>query len=294
MDLTCTAPHIPLKNETVLSGPLVMGPGGKGFNQAVAASLAGADVSFVTKIGKDLYNPFVRDAFERFNLPPDYLYETSEGATGVALIVVEKDTGANAIAVAPGACQLLTVDDVSAASGALEGASVLLTQMEANLQATAAAMARAHEMGVKVIHNPSPFSAAPDDFFEHVDILVPNEVECRYMTGIDVVDAASAKAAAGKLAGRAQTVIITLGERGVYCPEVSDDIVPALAVDTVDTTGAGDAFAGVLAAYLARGAELPEALRFAIAGAALSTTKFGTSPSMPGQADIEAAARTNP
>ena len=290
MDLTCKAPHIPVVNETVLSGPFVMGPGGKGFNQAVAAALVGVEVSFVTKIGNDLYNQFVRDAFSRFGLATDYLFVTGEAATGVALIVVENESGNNAIAVAPGACELLSPDDVDQARGAFDGASIFLTQLEANLETTQLAIARAHGQGATVILNPAPYLPVPDGFLDHVDILIPNEVECARMTGIEVVDAATARAAAERLSDKGKTAIITLGDRGVFCREVSDTIIPALKVDTIDTTGAGDAFAGILAAYLAEGSELAEALRFAVAGAALSTTKFGTSPSMPSRNEIETAA----
>ena len=290
MDLTCHAPHIPAVNETVLSGPFVMGPGGKGFNQAVAALLSGLDVAFITKIGKDLYNPFVHDAFKRFGLARDYLFETGEAATGVALIVVEKATGTNAIAVAPGACEALTPGDVESARGAFDGASVFLTQLESNLDATLAAIKRAHGIGATVILNPAPYRPVSDDFLEHVDILVPNEIECAYMTGVEVSDSASARDAAHKLSESASTVIITLGGRGVFCPQITDAIIPAMKVDTIDTTGAGDAFAGIFAAYLAKGCSVAEAVRFAMAGAALSTTKFGTSPSMPTQSQIEDAA----
>jgi ribokinase len=290
MDLTCHVPHIPTVHETVFAGPFVMGPGGKGFNQAVAALLSGLDVAFITKIGKDLFNPFVHDAFRRFGLAPDYLFETDEAATGAALIAVEKGTGDNAIAVAPGACEALTVADVESASGAFRGASMFLTQLESNLDATLAGIRKAHTMGATVILNPAPYRPVSDAFLEHVDILVPNEVECAYMTGVDVKDDVSAREAARKLSESASTVIITLGGRGVFCPQISDTIIPAMKVATVDTTGAGDAFAGILSAYLARGCRVPEAVRFAIAGAALSTTKFGTSPSMPTRSEIEESA----
>ena len=288
MDLTCKAPHIPAVNETVLSGPFIMGPGGKGFNQAVAAALAGSDVAFITKIGKDLYNSFVRDAFAKFELGTDYLFEAKEAATGVALIVVD-ESGDNAIAVAPGACQLLTPEDVEHARSAFDGVKVLLTQFEADIKATETAMRLASDLEATVVCNPAPYCEVDVGFFEPIDILVPNEVECFYMTGIEVVDDATARTAANRLKMLAPTVVITLGDRGVFCPEVSDEIIPAMKVDTIDTTGAGDAFAGIFAAYLARDFGIDEAIEHAVAGAALSTTKFGTSPSMPSRAEIEAA-----
>jgi ribokinase len=291
MDLTCKAPHIPVVNETVLSGPFVMGPGGKGFNQAVAARQAGADVTFITKIGKDLYSPFVKDAFDRFDLTKDYLLESDDLATGVALIVVENENGNNAIAVAPGACEGLTVTDVREARSAFKGSAVFITQLESNLEATEEAMAQAKEAGATVVLNPAPYRPISTDFLAHVDVLVPNEVECDCMTGISVTDDASAREAASKLAEWVDTVIITLGDRGVFCPCIQDTIIPAFQVDTIDTTGAGDAFAGILGAQLAEGCEMEEAVRHALVGAALSTTAFGTSPSMPKRTEIDDAIR---
>lgn len=290
MDLTCMAPHIPRPGETVLSGPFVMGPGGKGFNQAVASKLAGAQTSFITKVGRDLYRQYAHDAFDRFGFPKDFLYESADHATAVALIVVENGSGQNSIAIAPGACDSLTVDDVDNAKPAFEGSSVFLTQFESNLEATEAAIAQAHRMGAKVLLNPAPCREFDRSILHQVDVILPNETECAEMTGLDTNDDRQLREAAALLSRDVDTVIVTLGDRGVYCPQVSDDIIPAFAVDTIDTTGAGDAFAGILAANLAKGFALDKCIDFARVGAALSTCKFGTAPSMPTLAEIAEAA----
>ena len=290
MDLTCKSPHIPVVGETVFSGPFVMGPGGKGFNQAVAAKMAGLDVAFVTQIGKDLFNSFVKDAYDRFGLSREYLFESDEEATGVALITVEQDTGRNAIAVAVGACEAITREDVRGAAAAFEGCKVFLTQFESNLEATHEAMQCAHGNGAKILLNPAPYREFDREILKLVDVIMPNEIECGHMTGLDCSNDDGVRRAGRQLAEDIETVIVTLGDRGVFCPQLSDDIIPAYEVDTIDTTGAGDAFAGILAAYLARGYDLAEAIALAQVGAALSTCKFGTSPSMPTQAEIEKAA----
>jgi ribokinase len=246
----------------------------------------------VTKIGQDLFAPFVRDAFDRFGLAREHMFETSDAATGVALIAVERGTGRNSIAVATGACDALTRDEVERSSKAFEGAKIFLTQLESNLDATLAGIGKAHALGATVILNPAPYSPIPESFLENVDILVPNEVECAVMSGIEVTDDATAREASSRLSERVDTVIITLGDRGLFCSRLGDSIIPAMKVATVDTTGAGDAFCGTLAAYLARDTDFGDAVRLAMAGAALSTTRFGTSPSMPTQAEIESAATT--
>ena len=287
MDLTCLAPHIPVIGETVFSGPFKMGPGGKGFNQAVAARLSGADVQFMTKIGKDLFNSFVRESFDRFGISKEYLFESDEFGTGVALIVVDENNGNNAIAVAPEACNHLSVDDVRANERAFKDCEVFLTQFESNMDAMIEAIIISRENGATVVLNPAPAKAFDTEILKYVDIIIPNEIEASQITGISVVDVESAKAASRKLNEYVDTVIITLGGRGVYCEKISADIIPAFKVETIDTTGAGDAFTGIFTAYFARGNDLKTSVDYARAGAALSTTRFGTSPSMPSEAEIE-------
>ena len=270
-----------------------MGPGGKGFNQAVAATLAGVETCFISMIGDDDFKPFVIAAFERFGLGQDYMFESTDEPTGVALITVEQEQGDNSIVVATGACNALTPSHVQQSEAAFIGADVFLTQFEANLEATYAAIKMAHCHGAKVILNTAPCCQFDLRILAFVDILVCNEIECAQLVGekIDTQDAL--EAAASELSERVDTVIVTLGGGGVYCPQVSDTILPAYVVNSIDTTGAGDTFAGVFAAYLARGESVEESIHYGQVGAAISTTKNGTAPSMPVRSVIEAARQSN-
>ena len=289
MDLTCYAPRIPTVGETVLAGSFVMGPGGKGFNQAVAARLADVETCFISMIGDDDFKPFVIAAFERFGLAQDYMFESIDEPTGVALITVEQEQGDNSIVVATGACNALSPLHVQQSEAAFIGADVFLTQFEANLEATYTAIKMAHRHGAKVILNTAPYRQFNLEILKFVDILVSNETECAQLVGgkIDTQDAL--EAAASGLSERVDTVIVTLGGGGVYCPQVSDSILPAYSVNSIDTTGAGDAFSGIFAAYLARGESIEESIHYAQVGAAISTTINGTAPSMPVRSVIEAA-----
>jgi len=291
MDLTTFSPHIPVVGETVFAGPFKMGPGGKGFNQAVAARKAGANVRFMTKIGKDLFGPFVKDAFERFDISRDFLMESDDAATGTALIIVDKNNGNNAIAVAPGACNELTVEDVRSHIEIFTSCDVFLTQFESNLDATYEAIKLAKSSGALVLLNPAPVKEFDHGVLKYVDMIIPNEIEASLITGISLDGLDSIADIATKLRESTEEVIITLGEKGVYCPSVAEHIMPAYRVKTIDTTGAGDAFAGVFASYLSRGEKLERCINFARAGAAISTTRIGTSPSMPTKEEIELLAR---
>ncbi len=291
MDLTTFSPHIPVVGETVFAGPFKMGPGGKGFNQAVAARKADSEVKFMTKIGKDLFAPFVRDAFDRFSISREYLLESSDATTGTALIIVDKNNGNNAIAVAPEACNELTVDDVRSHKEIFTSCDVFLTQFESNLDATYEAIKLAKSSGATVLLNPAPVKEFDQAVLKYVDVLIPNEIEASLIAGISLDGLDSIRAIASKLKESVGTVIITLGEKGVFCPSIGENLIPAFSVKTVDTTGAGDAFAGILASYLSRDQTLENSIRYARAGAAISTTRFGTSPSMPSREEIESLAK---
>lgn len=287
MDLTTFVPHIPVVGETVFSGPFKMGPGGKGFNQAVAAKKAGSEVNFMTKIGKDLFAPFARDSFDRFDISKKYLLESQEVGTGVALIVVDKNNGNNAIAVAPEACNDLRIEDVRKFKEIFETTDVLITQLEVNLEATYEAIKLASKSNAKVILNPAPMREFDLRILKYVDILIPNEIEASLMTRIPLGEIDSIKAMGDELRKLVQTVIITLGEKGVYCPSIKKEVIPACKVKTVDTTGAGDAFIGIFASYLSRNEKIEKAIEYAIIGSAISTTRYGTSPSIPSREEIE-------
>lgn len=286
-DLTVFAPHIPIIGETVFSGPFKMGPGGKGFNQAVAVKKAGSDVEFITKIGKDIFNSLAKESFNKFHISKKCLIESTKVGTGVALIIVDKNNGNNAIAVAPEACNDLSIEDVHKYKDIIMNSDVFITQFESNLLATYEAIKIAFESGAKVILNTAPMREFDYNILKYVDILIANEIEASSMTRIRYEDEESIKAMGNELSKLVNTVLITLGEKGVYCPSLIEDVIPAYSVETIDTTGAGDAFVGFFGACLSRGEPLDRSVKFAMAGSAISTTRYGTSPSIPEKKEIE-------
>ncbi|MEJ5229377.1 MAG: ribokinase [Pseudothermotoga sp.] len=286
VDLTAFSPYIPQVGETVFADLFKYGPGGKGFNQAVAAKKSGADVMFMTKIGDDMFSSVALDAFEKFGLDKSYLLRSSSRGTGVALITVDRD-GKNAITVVPSACTDITTEEVWAHRKIFQECDVLITQFEASLDATFEALKIAKSAGVITILNPAPVRDFDKKLLEYIDIIIPNEIEASQLTGISLDGTNAFFKMASRLEALVDTVIITLGEKGVFCSKVSEQIIPAIKVNTIDSTGAGDAFVGIFASYYSRKAELASAIDYARVGAAISTTRVGTSPSMPTRDEIE-------
>ena len=285
-----TQARIPQPGETVIGGDLMTFPGGKGANQAVAAARLGTQVSMVGRVGDDVFAAQLKANLEKANVDLTYVHESPGAASGVALIVVD-DAGENTIVVAPGANARLTVQDVDTAASAIEAADVILLQLEIPLETVYRAAQLAHERGTKVILNPAPARELPQSLLALVDILIPNESETALLTGMDVGNPDEMAAAARKLhASGVGTVILTLGDRGSYLSlEGSTRHFPAFSVDqVVDTTAAGDAFVGGLAAAIARGKDVIEAIPWGNAAGALAVTRPGAQPSLPTLAELEA------
>ena len=291
VDLMARAPHLPGTGETVKGHGFLIGPGGKGSNQGVAACRAGADVDMVTRIGTDYFGQLALESFAREGMHTRFVTKDGELGTGTALIMVDDTTGENKILVAPGACSNITEADIENARPAIEANPVFLTQLETNLDATEKAVGIAAAAGAKIILNPAPVSEVPDALLGLVDILTPNEVEASMLSGIDVRHPDDAIAAAVALMKRgARNVIITLGGRGLLAAtEAGGRFIPALGVEAVDTTGAGDAFNGALATAIAEGKGFFEAAEFASVAAGLSVTRIGTAPAMPSRKEIDRA-----
>jgi ribokinase len=285
--------RIPKPGETIIGGEFVTAAGGKGANQAVGAARAGGAVTFVARVGQDMFGERAVAGFVKDGINVDYVLKDRTSPSGVALIFVAKD-GENSIAVASGANAKLSPADVKKAKCALAGANVLVMQLETPLETVQAAAAAAAALGVLVILNPAPARPLPDELLKLVSMLTPNETEAELLTGIKVdSDEAAANAAKALLAKGVQTVIITLGARGAFvATPAGSQLVPSFKVKPVDTTAAGDIFNGALAVALAEGKQLMEAVRFANAAAALSVTKMGAQPSAPKRKDIEQLLKT--
>jgi ribokinase len=287
-DMIIKLDRIPRPGETLLGGAFVTAAGGKGANQAVGAARAGGKVTFVARVGQDMFGDQAVAGFIKDGIVVDHVTRDKTNPSGVALIFVGKD-GENSIAVAGGANAKLSPADVRKAKAAFAGASVLVMQLETPLESVQAAADLAAKAGVRVILNPAPAQPLPDKLLQGVSIITPNETEAELLTGIAVTDTASAAAAAAKLRARGvQTVIITLGARGAFvATESGGQLVSGFKVKAVDTTAAGDIFNGALAVALAEGKPLDQAVRFGHAAAAISVTRLGAQPSAPTRREIE-------
>lgn len=282
-DMTVRADKLPAPGETILGESFNMYAGGKGANQAVAAARMGGDVAFICKMGRDLFGEnslkgYISDGIDISHI----LY--SERPSGMALIMVDSG-GENIISVAPGANGDLTPDDIESVRGELENADYVMLQLEIPLESTLKAARIAHEAGATVVLNPAPAVRLPEEIFRYIDILVPNQTEAAILTGITDDAAAAVRKLSGMGVG---DVVMTLGGRGcaVYTGGMVEEI-PALKVDVVDATAAGDTFCGALCVALGEGLGLVEAARFATRAAALTVCRMGTQSSIPFRKEIK-------
>ena len=282
---------IPTKGETVLGDDFVVGPGGKGSNQAVAAGKAGADVSFISKIGNDNYGQMAKKIYSETNVKTENLFVTEDKSTGVAAILLNKETGDNAISVVPGAAGALTIEDINTAEEEIKNASFFLTQLETPLETTIHALKVAKRNNVTTILNPAPAATLPKDLFPLIDYFTPNESEASFYANKEIKNQDDAKNSSKDLLDLGiKNVVITLGENGVYFENKDiSHFVPALSLGdkVVDTSGAGDAFNGAFAAALCEDKDIKDAIVFANTFAGISTTRIGTANSMPSREEID-------
>lgn len=290
VDLMGRCPHLPVPGETVKGSLFKMGPGGKGFNQAVAAHKAGADVTMVTKVGKDAFADLAIETMTRLGMDTKRVFCSDQAETGTALIMVDENTSQNEIAVILGACDTISDEEVESVSDLLDQSDYLLIQLETNVSSVRKAVEMAYDKGVKIILNTAPVQPVSDSILSRVELITPNEVEASILSGIPVTDEESAGKAADYFFNKGvKNVLITMGSKGVYIATGKRrGLLPAYQVDAVDTTGAGDAFNGGLAAALAEGKDLWEAAKFANALAAISVQRIGTTPAMPERFEIDA------
>ncbi len=279
IDLTFRSPRLPRPGETIIGTGYFQGFGGKGANQAVAAVRLGEPVAFVGRVGRDDFGRATREQLGREGIDVTHLGEDLDRPTGTAAILVDNQ-GANSIVVVPGANEGLSVDDVRTAADAIRASRVVVAQCETPIDATAAAFRIARSAGSICLFNPAPARTLPDDLLALVDVLVPNESEASHLTGLSI-ESTLPSAQALRARGPA-TVIVTLGGDGVlYLGPEGEFQLPAIPVQAVDTSGAGDAFCGALAVELARGSSIRSAIERANRVAALSVTRLGTQASFP-------------
>jgi ribokinase len=288
-DLTCRTARMPKWGETILGEAFKMGPGGKGSNQAVAVARLDAQVRLITKLGRDAFAEMARRFYQEQGMSLDYVLEDAEESSGTATILVDHATSDNTIVVVPGACGKLTVTEVEAARDEIASADIFLTQLELPIPPTVRGIEIAHEAGVPVILNPAPAIPFPREVLAKVDYLTPNETEALGLIGSDV-DVEDLDGLADRLLQTgAKNIVLTLGEKGAFVKnEQLREFVPAFSIGRViETTGAGDAFAGGFAVALAEGKSIVDATRYGCAVAGISVTRPGTAPSMPYRAEVD-------
>jgi len=285
-DLVVQAPRFPQPGETISGNDLQIIPGGKGANQAVAAARQGAAVSMVGRVGGDSFGPELINNLKRNNVDTSGVQIDAGSSTGTAIIVVDSN-GQNSIVLSPGGNG--RVSDADLESLSFSEYNLLLLQLEIPIQTVLSAARRARASGVKVLLNPAPAYALPDELISLPDFLLPNEGELSLLTDQPVNDMVSAEKAAKTLLERgAQNVIVTLGDKGaLIVSRTQVTHVDTYQVNVVDTTAAGDAFIGGLASALLQNKSLEEAVRYGCACGALATTKFGAQPSLPVREDVE-------
>ena len=292
MDLVGCAPRIPVVGETIVGHRYFSEPGGKGANQAYAAAKMGGRVAMLGRVGSDEFGREMRQNLEHVGCDVSGLLSIPGATSGIALIFVA-DTGHNSIIIVPGANDRFSPEDVDAGQSCLEGAALVLLQLENPLPTVLAAARAGRRAGARVILDPAPAREVPAELFELCDIITPNETEAAILAELPPTSLNPEQAVeiARKLQARgASTVIVKLGEQGCMLVDSGSQLLPAPAVKAVDTTAAGDVFNAGLAVGLSEGLDVAAACRFANRGAALSVTRLGTQIATPSRAEVDAFA----
>jgi ribokinase len=286
IDLISYVPRLPRVGETLHGTQFRMGYGGKGANQAVMAARLRAEVTMVCKLGRDVFGEGTLENFRAHGVDTTHVTFTEDAFSGVAPIAVDPD-GRNAIIIVTGANDLLSLDDLERARPAIAAADVVVCQLELPVETTLSALRIAREEGVRTIFNPAPArDDLPDELFRLSDVICPNEPETELLTGMPAGEGAAREL----LARGVGAVVLTLGDQGCLLVE-GDSVteVPVEPVRAVDTTGAGDAFVGAFATFLAAGRSPVDAAERSNAVAALGVKGHGTQTSFP-SADVLPAA----
>ena len=282
MDLVVRTIRHPQIGETVIGHDFHIYPGGKGANQAVAVARLGCPVKMIGRVGKDPFGEQLLSTITADHVDVSYILQDDKAATGVAFVTVD-DIGQNTIVVASGANARLTPEDISGAEEAFVDASVLLLQLEIPLATVERAIGLARKNGAQIVLNPAPAQLLEADLLEQVDFLVPNQNELALLAGQESISASIDMLC--KLG--VKRLVVTLGEDGVLVADDGvQDQIPAHQVPVVDTTAAGDAFAGAFAVALQEGLSTREAAKWGNAAGALAVTRPGAQPSLPTRQEL--------
>lgn len=289
-DMIIRTDRFPSPGETVLGGSSMMEPGGKGGNQAIAAARQGGNVTLVSKIGYDIFGLQAMELFRNENITTTHVLTDVANPSGLAMVTVNAQ-GENYIIVAPGANATLSLHDIDKAQTCIQKADILIVQLEIPMTTVEYALRLASAAGVRSIMKPAPVtSELTDSIVSNLFAILPNRIEAQHLSGIEISDIESAKAAAQLIGSKGvANVIITLGADGVLVKEgESFSHLPAHQVKVVDTTGAGDVFCGAFGVEISRGQSLMQAVAYANAAAALSVTHLGAQKAIPSRAEVEA------
>lgn len=287
-DMVINTERLPQPGETIIGGNFFMNAGGKGANQAVAAARLGGRVSFIAKVGNDHFGSRSIEQYKSEGIEVEHILVDNDNPSGVALIMVDAK-GENCIAVASGANALLRPEDIDKATDTIERGDIVLMQLETPLETVEYASRIAREKGKKVILNPAPALHLPESLLNNLYMIIANETETEYISGIKITDMDSICRAADIISSRGvENVVITLGSKGAFVKENGAyHQVPAIKVKAVDATAAGDTFCGALCVALAEGKDILEAVEFANRCASVTVTRLGAQSSLPYRSEID-------
>ena len=290
-DLCFIGNSIPEKGQTILGSKHIVGPGGKGSNQAIASGRLGGNVNFITKIGKDQNADMALSLYKEVGINTDSIIQDDNHLTGVAGIMINEKTGENAINIVPGAAGTLINKDIDDNFKFIKKSEIFLTQLETPYEVTSYALNKAKETGSITIFNPAPASDIREDDFKSIDYFTPNETEASYYLKKKVESKDEIERAANSFLEKGvKNIIITLGSKGVYFANSEESyFIEAFKLknEVLDTTGAGDAFNGALAYALSKNLDNKDAITFANKVAGISTTRIGAASSMPTLNEVE-------
>lgn len=286
--LTVLGPRIPKPGETIMGTHFDMGPGGKGSNQAIAIARLGGNVTFLAKVGGDIFGKDAISLFCKEGIDTKYIFIDETTHTGAGIIFLDQN-GHNAIGVAPGANYKLLPEDLKKHKSLFDECDILLIQLEIPIFTVYEAINMAKNMGMRIILNPAPAQKIDSRYLAMIDVLIPNETEAEVLTDITLSSKENAIESGKYLVSQGvNSVIITMGANGaIYVSKEKQIDFPSYKVNVVDTTGAGDAFCGAFAYGLSLKKSSEESIDFASKVAALSVTKLGVVPGLPYMSDVE-------